>query len=295
VITAHFFAMKLTTLNSSKLRWLFSHEACRKHPLRTCYRLVRWELLRLGNSQLKYRYDDAFDITLLPNEGVSRLTYYFDVSEPDLFRVYNALLKPGMVVLDVGANIGLHTLYFCKRVKSKGKVFAFEPTKNTFERLVTHIKDNDVHNVEAFNCALGATIGRAEVVENPGDTSRAFVRDIGLDSTALCGVELLTLDAFVEAQKIQRIDFLKIDAEGFEGEILAGATEILARKTVRVMQIELDQQSAGQTGSGGATIIPALLANGYVLAKWNAAINRFERASVKGFNSFFVLEQDISN
>jgi FkbM family methyltransferase len=287
--------MKLTTLNYSKLQWLFSHEVCRKHPLRTCYRLVRWELLRLVNSQLKYRYDDAFDIILLPNEGVSRLTYYFGVSEPDLFRVYDALLKPGMVVLDVGANIGLHTLYFCKRVKSKGKVFAFEPMKTTFQRLVMHIKDNDVVNVEALNCALGATVGRVEVIENPGDTSRAFVRDIGRDSTDPDGVELLTLDAFAGARKIQRIDFLKIDAEGFEGEILAGATALLERKIIRVMQIELDQQSAGQTGSGGAKVIPALLANGYALAKWNEATNRFERTSINTFNSFFVLEQALHN
>jgi len=256
---------------------------------------MRWEILRLTGKQLKYRYDDEFDVTLLPNEGVSRLTYYFGLSESDLFRIYNALLKPGMVVFDVGANIGLHTLYFCKRVQREGKVFAFEPMKTTFERLVMHIKNNDVVNVEAFNCALGATVGMVEVVENPEDTSRAFVRDIGLDSTTQCGVELLTLDAFAEAQKIKRIDFLKIDAEGFEGEILAGATELIARKTIRVMQIELDEQCVGQTGSGGAKVIPTLLANGYVRAKWNAAKNRFERTSENTFNSFFVLEQALHN
>jgi FkbM family methyltransferase len=287
--------MKPTAFNSGKLQWLFSHKVCRKHPLRTCYRLVRWELLRLRNSQLKYRYDDEFDIKLLPNEGASRLTYYFGVSEPDLFGVYDAFLKPGMVVFDVGANIGLHALYFCKRVKHEGKVFAFEPTKKTFQRLIMHMEDNNVVNVEALNCALGATIGRVEVVENPEDTSRAFVRHIGMDRTVACDIKLLTLDAFAEARNIHRIDFLKIDTEGFEGEILAGATHLLAQNKIRIMQIELDEDSARRTGSGGAKIVPALLANGYVQVKWNINSHRFERTSEKQLNSFFVLQEDLVN
>lgn len=255
--------------------------------------MIRWEFLRLTNSQLRYRYDEEFETTLLPNEGVSRLTYYFGVSEPDLFRIYDAFLKPRMVVFDVGANVGLHALFFSKRVGGAGKVYAFEPSEKTFERLALHIKDNDLLNVEALHCALGATAGRVEVVENAEDTSRTFVQTIGLDSPNPGSVEVLTLDAFAQARNIQHIDFLKIDAEGFEGEILAGAKELLARKTIKIMQIELDQQRAGKTGSGGAKVVPALLTNGYVLAEWDATTVRFQRTGEYQFNSFFVLEDDL--
>jgi FkbM family methyltransferase len=287
--------MKSTTFRSGKLQWLLSHEVCRRYPLRTFWRVLRWELIRLTNSQLRYRYDDEFKVTLLPNEGVSRLTYYFGVSEPDLFRTYNAFLKPGMVVFDVGANIGLHALYFCKRVGRSGEVYAFEPSAKTFQRLASHLKKNNLVNVEALHCALGAAAGRVEVLENPRDTSRTFVRTITPKSPVFGDVEVFTLDAFAQARKIQRIDFLTIDAEGFEGEILAGAIELLTRKTIRIMQIELDQQSAGQTGSGGAKVVPALLANGYVLAKWDAATDRFVRTTEYDFNSFFILEQALCN
>jgi len=278
----------LSRFHSAKLRWLFSHEICRKHPFRAFWRLIRWELLRLTNGQLTYEYDADFLITLLPNEGASRLTYYFGVSEPELFRVYNEFLKPGMTVVDAGANIGLHSLFFSKRVGEGGKVYAFEPSSKIFSRLMAHIRDNQLKNIEALCLALGAKQGTAEVVDNEEDTSRTFLRSDLSDSGETSTVTVETLDLFARFRGLEKIDFLKVDVEGFESEILAGALQLLTRHAIKVIQVELDERSLGRAGSEKSTVVSLLIKQNYALCHWNSSTRRFERATKESYNSFFV-------
>lgn len=278
----------LSRFHSAKLRWLFSHEICRKHPFRTCWRLIGWELLRLTNAQLAYKYDDDFLIRLLPNEGASRLTYYFGVSEPELFRVYNEFLKPGMTVVDAGANIGLHSLFFSKRVGEAGKIYAFEPSAKSFSRLMAHIRDNQLKNIEGFRLALGAKQGTAVVVDNEEDTSRTFLRSDLSDMGETSTVTVETLDLFAQFMGLEKIDFLKVDVEGFESEILAGALQLLTRHAIKVIQIELDERSLGRAGSEKSAVVSLLIKKNYALCHWNSSTRRFERATKEMYNSFFV-------
>jgi FkbM family methyltransferase len=278
----------LTRLHSSKLRWFFSHEICRKHPLRSCLRLIRWELLRIANGRLNYRYDDNFQITLLPNEGASRLTYYFGVSEPELFRVYNEFLRPRMTIVDAGANIGLHSLFFSKRVGEEGKIYAFEPAKMIFRRMMEHIQNNHVTNIEGLCLALGAKQGSAEIVDNKNDTSRTFLRPSlsNSDTTSTAAVE--TLDTFAKVRGLEKIDFLKIDVEGFESEILEGALSLLSRQAIKVIQIELDERSLDRAGSEKSAVVSLLIKKGYSLCHWHSPVKGFVRSTKEMYNSFFV-------
>lgn len=278
----------LTQFHSAKLRWLFSHEVCRKHPLRTCWRLVCWELVRLTNGRLSYRYDDDFQITLLPNEGASRLTYYFGVSEPELFRVYDEFLKPKMTIVDAGANIGLHSLFFSKRVGEEGKIYAFEPGKKIFKRLTENIRNNQVTNIEGLCLALGANQGSAEVVENEEDTSRTFLRSSFSNGAEMPTVTVETLDAFAKVRRLERIDFLKIDVEGFESEILAGALNLLARQAIKIIQIELDECSLERAGSEKSAVVSLLINKGYRLCQWHSPTKKFVHSTKEMYNSFFV-------
>jgi len=278
----------LSRLRSSKIRWLFSHEICRKHPFITCWRLFRWELLRLTSGQLTYKYDDDFQITLLPNEGASRLTYYFGLSEPELFRVYDDFLRLGMTVVDAGANIGLHSLFFSKRVGEGGKIYAFEPSTKIFSRLMAHIRDNQLKNIEGLCLALGAKQGTAEVVDNEEDTSRTFLRSDLSNSVKTSTVTVETLDSFAKFRGLEKIDFLKIDVEGFESEILAGALDLLTRHVIKVIQVELDERSLGRAGSEKSAVVSLLMKNNYSLCHWNSSTNNFERSTKEMYNSFFV-------
>ena len=127
-----------------------------------------------------------------------------------------------MTVVNAGANIGLLSLFFSRRVGKSGKIYAFEPSKKIFIRLVEHIKSNQVTNIEGLCLALGAKHGSAEVVDNERDTSRIFLKSRLSGSCEAPSVTVRTLDAFANSGRLQRIDFLKIDVEGYESEILAG-------------------------------------------------------------------------
>lgn len=278
----------------NKLRWLFSHGVARTHPVRTTWRLLTWELIRLSNYSLESRYDGAFDITLMPNEGASRLTYYFGVSEPELFSFYEEFLKPGMVVVDAGANIGLHTLFFAKRVGPLGSVYAFEPGSATFKRLQAHVERNQLSNVHCFHCALGAAEGRVSLVEIGQDSSRNFVTNEFLSAGADEGVNLRPLDQVLREVNVEKVDFLKLDVEGFELEVLKGARGHLNGQKIRVIQLELDDRSLARSGSCSGGVSDMLCGFGYHRAEWSHGDRCFRPADRASFNTFFVAGNELA-
>lgn len=286
--------MKLSVFKPSKLQWLFSHDVARKHPLRTVWRLMNWEFIRIFNRTVEGRYDKTFDITLVPHEGASRLAYYFGVSEPELFGFYDDFLKPGMTVVDAGANIGLHTLFFAKRVGPEGRVYAFEPGQTAFDRLQSHVKRNQLSNVRCFHCALGASEGVVSIVENCQDNSRNFVEQSSPVMTGAQNVVLCSLDQFLEEQGVARVDFLKIDVEGFEPQVLEGASTYLRQQSIRVLQLELDDSSLARSGYTAAQVGNMLHDAGYRCAEWSYQSRSFRSANKASFNTFFVTENELA-
>ena len=261
--------------------------------MRTVWRLIKWEVIRRINRPIERKYVGGLDITLMPDEGASRLTYYFGVSEPELFKIYAGFLKPGMVVVDAGANIGLHTLLFSKRVGSNGKVYAFEPGQSAFHRLLNHVERNRLSNVKCFHCALGAEEARVSLVENSQDNSRSFVVSETRNSNMDTIVPLRSLDQVLAEENIEEVNFLKLDVEGFESEVLKGARSYLKSRRIRVLQLELDESSLARSGSASADICGALLEYGYRRAEWSDQNGRFKSAATTSFNTFFVTEKEL--
>ena len=222
--------MNFSVCTPSKLQWLFGHDVARKYPFRTVWRLINWEFMRILNRSVESRYDETFDITLAPHEGASRLAYYFGVSEPELFAFYEGFLKPGMTVVDAGANVGLHTLFFAKRVGPEGRVYAFEPGQSAFVRLQSHVERNKLANVRCFHCALGAAEGVVALAENCQDNSRNFVVESSSKPIGTKNIALRPLDQVLKEESVGRVDFLKIDVEGAELEVLRGARQTLQNK-----------------------------------------------------------------
>ena len=285
--------MKLSVFKPSKLQWLFGHDVARKHPFRTVWRLINWEFIRIFNRTVESRYDETFDITLVPHEGASRLAYYFGVSEPELFAVYDAFLKPGMTVVDAGANIGLHTLFFAKHVGPEGRVYAFEPGQSAFDRLQSHVKRNQLNNVRCLHCALGADEGTVAIAENSQDNSRNFVVESSPGKIGTKNVALRSLDQVLSEESVGRVDFLKLDVEGFESEVLKGVRSYLKKHLIRVLQLELDDCGLRRSGSNSTDICDTLLGYGYHRAEWNDKHARFQSASNNSFNTFFVVESEL--
>jgi FkbM family methyltransferase len=133
-----------------------------------------------------------------------------------------ARTKRGGLYVDVGANIGNHTIFLAKFTGARA-VHSFEPNKQAFNYLVENLEKNDiVHRVNPYNMALGAdegTVSSIVVDENNLGASKVTTDKNG-------GIPMVTLDSVFEKQKV---GVIKIDVEGFEPQVLMGASRTLER------------------------------------------------------------------
>jgi FkbM family methyltransferase len=135
-------------------------------------------------------------------------------------RFLRRVLREGDLFLDVGANCGALALVAASLV-GRGRVYAFEPGPEIRSRLLANIDLNpslrDV--VRVVPCGLGARRCRLFYSED-----RAYPGNGGLRSEGATAVEVIPLDAWAERERPERIDFIKIDVEGMEEDVLRGAT-----------------------------------------------------------------------
>jgi FkbM family methyltransferase len=146
----------------------------------------------------------------------------FSEGEVGLFR---QILRPGMLVVDVGANIGAHSLALARIVGEGGRVLAIEPQRLPFQTLCANMAINSIVNATCVPCALGRAPGWISV-PNLNPYARGNFGGVSLgnrDSGER--VEVRTLDSF----ELGQCHLIKIDAEGMESEVLEGARDTIAR------------------------------------------------------------------
>jgi FkbM family methyltransferase len=160
------------------------------------------------------------------------LALYYQVIMQDQYDT-KAFLKPDSIIIDGGANIGLFSI-LAAQMAPRGRVYAFEPAKVTFTALKQNTKD--CKNVEVFALGLGDRPRKAEMMVHGDCLSGSTLNDsgmtaIGADKSELVPEEvtITTIDAFVAEHKLARVDFIKLDAEGYEKQILRGASDTIRR------------------------------------------------------------------
>lgn len=148
-------------------------------------------------------------------------------------------LRKGDVYIDIGANVGTTTLVAAKTVGLAGVVFCFEPNKSAYLALLENIKINNLNNVMAKQYALGSTEGTVSFSNNNNDDMNRIA-----DSTGGSLVSVAILDSF--SRHISGIRLIKIDVEGYEMEVLAGAVETLKKTDMVIFEsIEKNAQKYG--------------------------------------------------
>jgi len=155
-----------------------------------------------------------------------------EVGPVDLLPVLVASCHPGDTVIDVGANIGV-TGIMAGVLAAPGRVVAVEPVPETFVHLEQNIANSKIDGLTCVNAAIGATEGTVKLVTRSGSNFAAFVgyegvldRYVGYDEYE---ARVLTVDRLVEEQSLTAVDFMKIDVEGYELEVLRGAVSVLAK------------------------------------------------------------------
>lgn len=128
----------------------------------------------------------------------------------------------GKTVIDVGANIGNHTIFF-SRIANAEKVYCFEPFKHVFDILDTNIKINNLsHKVKAFNVAVGSVPGKA-VIDIVDDNNLGMNRVSRVNNG---NIDVVTLDDMLMGV-VDSVDLIKIDVEGMGLDVLKGAINII--------------------------------------------------------------------
>lgn len=167
------------------------------------------------------------------------------------------VLRAGETFVDCGANIGLWTLVAATAVGKAGHVFAFEPNPSTFARLSEHVRANGMESFVTPTCAAcGAVAGNLPFVFS-GEHNQSHLAQAGEGGAA--PVPVMTLDAAIANQPVHGI---KIDVEGGEREVLAGAKEILQRSRPWVC-VEFNASLAGTGRLGDWEVHRFLTGLGY--------------------------------
>jgi FkbM family methyltransferase len=172
---------------------------------------------------------DPLVSTLPGGERVRAAARYRQLSwNPEEYRAFRDVVRPGSRVLDVGANVGSYTLLFAMWAGPEGRVFAFEPAPEARQGLRLHVGLNGLADrVEIVPAAVWSTVG-SERFHVDGASGANAIAASGHDASAgSIDVETTTIDAFCERQRLFP-DVIKIDVEGAEVEVLRGARNALA-------------------------------------------------------------------
>lgn len=184
-----------------------------------------WRALdRLGARPVRFAAGPARGLTILVPAS-RRRAYRAGRYERPVLDALADLLQPGMEFVDVGAFLGYFTLAAAARVESRGRVWAFEPSAESRRLLERSVARNHLGNVTVVPLALGGSPGVA-ALSQPANPSMA--RLVRTDLERLPRVEVTTLDGWCRDSGA-RPSVMKIDVEGAELEVLAGAAETLRR------------------------------------------------------------------
>lgn len=172
------------------------------------------------------------------------------------------IIKKGDIVIDVGAHMGYYSLLFAKLVGKEGKIFAFEPDPKNFSRAEKNIKLNNYTNVLLTQKAVSDKTGDATLYL--GDLSGGNSIMSTKENQKKISIKSVKLDDFFEHGE-KKIDFVKLDAEGFEYAIIHGMESILSQNKELVLLVEFYPELIKKAGVEPIEYIKLLDSNGFEL------------------------------
>ena len=221
-----------------------------------------------GVAGFKVSYFDQATLAYLFREIFVRQSYRLQTSKPD------------PVIFDCGANLGMATLFF-KFVYPRCRITGFEPDPATFELLKANIVNNRLENVERFNVALWSEDGAIDFFSNSFDPGSLLMStNASRMNTPAIKVPARRLSEFIDGE----IDYLKLDVEGAELQVLKDLSESGKIRLVRQMAIEYHHRIPGER-SVLSNFLEILEKNGF---EYQIAASGFPDPSVPRFQDLMI-------
>lgn len=196
-------------------------------------------------------------IHLNPNDPVVSGALALHVYEKPETRFFLSAIRPGMTFLDIGANVGYYTALALARIGPKGRVIAVEPDPEAFGYLQRTVAANGEDRTTVVNKGLAeapSTLRLYRNLSNRGD-NRFYANDL---ANGYLEVEVARADDLLAGLGIQRVDFIKMDVQGFEGHVLSGLERTIRNSNSLVMLSEFWPWGLGEAGSQPLEVLARL-------------------------------------
>ncbi len=253
------------TLRARLGRW--KQRLC--NPVRTGRRAwYRLQQRRLGDRDILCQLGEI-RLCLRSNSVLAESLYVGGEFEEGELRLIHSLAKPGMCVLDIGANVGLYSVILGKAVGSSGRVWSFEPYPPTAGYLRRNLAMNGLDDARVVEQALCEKTGTAafhifadgcDVYNSLGARLREQEH---LQAQREITVPTISLDDFCRQAGITQVDLIKLDVEGAEERVLIGAESILSSSPNATVLAEIYEASAAQCGCSSARLIRRMMQLGF--------------------------------
>lgn len=215
-------------------------------------------------------FDGDLSIDLCLSEHMQRRMFWMGYYSSGIVALLHRTVQEGMVVIDVGANIGEISMVAANRVGGAGKVVAFEPVASVADQLEKNVKQNHLNQVVVVRSGLSNEIRSNVPVYTSCGQDDSLDENHGLSSlygattnqAPLQRIAVTTLDAWCKDHPPARIDLIKIDVEGSELPCLQGAEQTLRRFRPTLI-VEVQDQSSTAAGYHAADILDFLANLGY--------------------------------
>ena len=226
------------------------------YPLVTpIYKLIYKLVKPKGNSMIVI---DGIKMYVGNDYNISRSLLVKGTYEPEETKIFKENIEEGMIVIDIGANIGYYTLIASKLVGDKGKVYAFEPDIRSYNLLVKNIKINKCNNVIPILKAVSNKSGNSTLfINNLEATSSSLSKENCRNRTNSIKVKTVTLD-----ESFGKIDIIKMDVEGAERIIIEGGKRVLKNNNLKIL-MEFNIKMLKSLGTDKSILLNQLKLLGY--------------------------------
>jgi FkbM family methyltransferase len=196
----------------------------------------------------------------LKDRGINADLFINRIREPQATRYVQQIMKPDWTVIEIGANIGYYAMMEARLVK---RVYAIEPGPSNYQQLISNIRLNKYTNIIPYQLAIGDHNGEVGFeIAKACNWSRIAMSN----ETANVNVRMQTLDSFIKEQKIGRVDYLRMDVEGYEYAIVEGARKTIERDKPD-MFVEVHRDRLADYGHSQLDFMEMMAGYGYWIRK----------------------------